>query len=134
MTTHDPALQWAAERAGLPYDRFVAGLTPATIARIHAAYLSRYVYAQELSTVPLPKADAEGSAKEQIRAAFQSMKHSLPREIRPEAYQDLLEQIGVTTRPERMILEEVVKEEALKAQLSVNRRKLNHFLWWLGGQ
>ena len=134
MTTHDPALQWAAERAGLPYDRFVAGLTPATIARIHAAYLSRYVYAQELSTVPLPKADAEGSAKEQIRAAFQSMKHTLPREIRPEAYQDLLEQIGVTTRPERMILEEVVKEEALKAQLSVNRRKLNHFLWWLGGQ
>ena len=134
MTTQDPALQWAAERAGLPYDRFVAGLTPATIARIHAAYLSRYVYAQELSTVPLPKADAEGSAKEQIRAAFQSMKHTLPREIRPEAYQDLLEQIGVTTRPERMILEEVVKEEALKAQLSVNRRKLNHFLWWLGGQ
>ena len=134
MTTHDPALQWAADRAAMPYDRFVAGLTPATIARIHAAYLSRYVYAQELSTVPLPKADAEGSAKEQIRAAFQSMKHTLPREIRPEAYQDLLEQIGVTTRPERKLLSEIVKEEAGSAQLAVNRRKLNHFLWWLEGR
>lgn len=41
MTTHDPALLWAADRAGLPYDRFVTGLTPSTIQRIRAAYCRR---------------------------------------------------------------------------------------------
>ena len=40
----DPALEWAAERAGLPYERFVRGLTPATIHRIQAAYAHRFVY------------------------------------------------------------------------------------------
>ena len=134
MTTHDPALQWAADRAAMPYDRFVAGLTAETIARIRTAYLNRYVYARDTHSVPPPEADAESSVKEQIRAAFQERKHTLPREIRPEAYQDLLEQIGVTTRPERKLLSEIVKEEAGSAQLAVNRRKLNHFLWWLEGQ
>ena len=36
----DPALQWAADRAGLSYDRFVEGLTSATIRRIQAAYMN----------------------------------------------------------------------------------------------
>lgn len=41
MTSYDPALLWAADRAGLPYDRFVTGLTPSTIRRIRAAYCRR---------------------------------------------------------------------------------------------
>ena len=45
----DPALLWAADRAGRPYDRFVTGLTPETIARIRIAYMRR-----NGTTIPLP--------------------------------------------------------------------------------
>lgn len=52
-TIKDPALQWAADRAKMPYDRFVTGLTDTAIQRIHNAYQSRYVYdAKDLSSAP----------------------------------------------------------------------------------
>lgn len=61
MTTHDPALEWAAERAGLSYERFVEGLTRETKARIRAAY-----FRQNGSTIPvqgvLPAVEAEEKA------------------------------------------------------------------------
>ena len=41
---YDCALQWAADRAGLPYERFVDGLTETTKQRILTAYHNRYVY------------------------------------------------------------------------------------------
>ena len=57
MTTHDPALLWAADRAGLPYDRFVTGLTPSTIQRIRAAY-----YRRNGTTILLPAVKTEQTA------------------------------------------------------------------------
>ena len=129
----DPALQWAADRAGLPYERFVDGLTSATIRRIQAAHVSRFVYSDrrtEDSVDPPP----EPRARVLIRDAFRERIGTLPREIRPEVYADLLEEIGVRSRPERELLSEIVKEEVQSAHLAVTRAKLNHFLWWLGGQ
>ena len=129
----DPALQWAADRAGLPYERFVDGLTSATIRRIQAAHVSRFVYSDrrtEDSVDPPP----EPRARVLIRDAFRERIGTLPREIRPEVYADLLEEIGVRSRPERELLSEIVKDEISSAHLAVTRAKLNHFLWWLGGQ
>ena len=137
MTTHDPALQWAADRAAMPYDRFVAGLTAETIQRIRAAYLNRYVYSvPPASTEPerLDPHTEKDAAQKRINAAFQAKKHTLPREIRPEEYEALLENINVCSKPERHILEEVVKDEIRNANLAVTRAKLKHFLWWLGGR
>ena len=129
----DPALQWAADRAGLPYERFVDGLTSATIRRIQAAHVSRFVYSDrrtEDSVDPPP----EPRARVLIRDAFRERIGTLPREIRPEAYANLLEEIGVRSRPERELLSEIVRDEISCAQLAATRSKLNHFLWWLGGQ
>ena len=72
--------------------------------------------------------------KKQIRAAFQERIHILPREVSPAAYQMLLDEMGITTRPEMELLSEIVKEEVQSVQLAVTRAKFNHFLWWLGGQ
>ena len=129
----DPALQWAADRAGLPYERFVEGLTSTTIRRIQAAHVSSFVYSDrqtEDSVDPPP----EPRARVLIRDAFRERIGTLPREIRPEAYANLLEEIGVRSRPERELLSEIVKVEISSAHLAVTRAKLNHFLWWLGGQ
>ena len=90
MTAHDPALLWAANKANLPYERFVAGLTPETTARIRTAFLSRYVYsapaqAPNDSLQPDPHTEKD-AAHHRISAAFQAKKHTIPREIRPEEY------------------------------------------------
>lgn len=138
MTTHDPALQWAADRAGLPYDRFVAGLTPETIARIRAAYWNRYVYNAPVEENPdqlQPDLHtAEEAAKNRISAAFAAKKSTLPRDVRSEEYEALLTEINVNSKAERHILAEVIKEEIGKANLAVTRKKLKHFLWWLDGK
>ena len=129
----DPALQWAADRAGLPYERFVDGLTSATIRRIQAAHMNRFVYSDrrtEDSVDPPP----EPRARVLIRDAFRERIGTLPREIRPEVYADLLEEIGVRSRPERELLSEIIRDEISSAHLAVTRAKLNHFLWWLGGK
>lgn len=55
-------------------------------------------------------------------------------EIRPEAYADLLEEIGVRSSRERKLLSAIVKDEISSAHLAVTRAKLNHFLRRLGGQ
>ena len=138
MTTHDPALQWAAERAVLPYDRFVAGLAPETIVRIRAAYRNRYVYSLPVEKNPdQPQPDphtAEGAAKNRISAAFEAKKTTLPREVRPEEYEAFLAEINVISKAERHILADVVQEEIGKANLAVTRAKFKHFLWWLDGK
>ena len=129
----DPALQWAADRAGLPYERFVDGLTSATIRRIQAAHVSRFVYSDrrtEDSVDPPP----EPRARVLIRDALREGIATLPREIRPEVYKELLEEIGVRSRTERELLSDIVKDEINSAQLAATRARLNHFLWWLGGQ
>ena len=129
----DPALQWAADRAGLPYERFVDGLTSTTIRRIQAAHMNRFTHADtrtEDSVDPPP----EPRARVLIRDAFRERIGTLPREIRPEVYADLLEEIGVRSRPERELLSEIIRDEISSAHLAVTRAKLNHFLWWLGGQ
>ena len=126
----NPALQWAADRAGLPYERFVDGLTSATIRRIQAAHTNRFVYS-DTRTVDSVQ---ETHARELIHDAFRERIGTLPREIRPEVYKELLEEIGVRSRPERELLSEIVKNEIGSAHLAVTRAKLNHFLWWLGGQ
>ena len=134
----DPALLWAAEKANLSYDRFVAGLTPATIARIRAAYRNRYVYSAPVEESPdQPQPDpqtVEEAAKNRISQAFQAKKCTLPREVRPEEYESLLAEINVISKAERHILAEVVKEEIGRANLAVTRAKLKHFLWWLDGK
>ena len=129
----DSALQWAADRAGLPYDRFVEGLTSATIRRIQAAHMNRFVHSDartEDSADPPP----EPRARVLIRDAFKEKMGTLPKEIRPKVYANLLEEMGITTRPERELLSEIVKDEISSAHLAVTRAKLNHFLWWLGGE
>lgn len=67
-----------------------------------------------------------------IRDAFRERKATLPRKIRPEAYANLLEKIGVRSRSERKLLSGIVKDEIGSAHLAATRAKLNHFLWWLG--
>ena len=129
----DPALQWAADRAGLSYERFVDGLTSTTIRRIQAAHMNRFAHSDrrtEDSVDPPP----EPRARVLIRDAFRERIGTLPREIRPEAYANLLEEIGVRSRPERELLSEIVRDEISSAHLAVTRAKLKHFLWWLGGQ
>ena len=76
----------------------------------------------------------EPRARVLIRDAFRERIATLPKEIRPEAYEQLLEEIGVRSRPERELLSEIVKNEIGSAHLAVTQAKLNHFLWWLGGQ
>lgn len=130
----DPALQWAADRAALPYDRFVRGLTPSTIARIRIAHTNCF-----LTDSPLPNPEQAAAEREQvqrtrIRRVFHERWTSLPREIQPLAYARFLAEIDVTTKVERAMLEVAVKEEIAEAKLLVNKQKLNHFLWWLGGQ
>ena len=129
----DPALQWAADRAGLPYERFVDGLTSATIRRIQAAHMNRFIYS-DTRTVDSVDPPQETYARVLIRDAFRERIATLPREIRPEVYKELLEEIGVRSRTERELLSEIVKNEINSAQLAATRAKLNHFLWWLGGQ
>ena len=129
----DPALQWAADRAGLPYERFVDGLTSTTIRRIQAAHMNHFIYA-EARTTDSVEPPPESRARVLIRDALRERIGTLPREIRPEVYADLLEEMGITTRPERELLSEIVKDEINCAQLAATRSKLNHFLWWLGGQ
>jgi len=129
----DPALQWAADRAGLPYERFVDGLTSTTIRRIQAAHMNRFIHT-DTQTVGSVDPPPEPRARVLIRDAFRKRIGTLPREIRPEVYADLLEEMGITTRPERELLSGIVKEEVQSAHLAVTRAKLNHFLWWLGGQ
>ena len=121
----DPALQWAADRAGLPYERFVDGLTSATIRRIQAAHMNHFIHA-EARTTDSVEPPPESRARVLIRDALRERIGTLPREIRPEVYADLLEEIGVRSRPERELL-------ISSAHLEVTRAKLNHFLWWLGG-
>lgn len=132
----------------MPYDRFVAGLTPATIARIHAAY-SR----QNGSTIPLTAADlttavnldpstVEASAsvrdtaenaEPRLRAAFQANMHTLPPMVSAWRYKRFLEGLHVTTKAERRLLEKIVREEIRSAETKTGH-KLTHFLWWLEGQ
>ena len=126
----DPTLQWAADRAGLPYERFVDGLTSAIIQRIQAPHTNRFVhsYTRTVDSVQ------ETHALELIHDAFRERIGTLPREIRPEVYKELLEEIGVRSRTERELLSDIVKDEINSAQLAATRARLNHFLWWLGGQ
>ena len=126
----DPTLQWAADRAGLPYEHFVDGLTSATSQRIQAPHTNRFVhsYTRTVDSVQ------ETHARELIHDAFRERIGTLPREIRPKVYANLLEEMGITTRPERELLSEIVKDEISSAQLAATRAKLNHFLWWLGGE
>ena len=130
----DPALQWAADRAGLPYSRFVRGLTPSTIDRIRKAHINRF-----LTDPPAPNPEQAAAEREQvqrtrIRRAFNERWTSLPREIQPLAYARFLAEIDVTTKVERAMLEAAVKEEIAEAKFQGIKQKLNHFLWWLGGQ
>lgn len=60
---HDPALQWAAERAGLSYERFVEDLTRETIARIRAAY-----FRQNGTSILMPAVKAAHSASLTVEA------------------------------------------------------------------
>jgi len=129
----DPALQWAADRAGLSYERFVDGLTSTTIRRIQAAHMNYFIHAEARTTDSVDP-PPEPRARVLIRDAFRERIGTLPREITPEVYADLLEEIGVRSRPERELLSEIVKDEISSAHLAVTRAKLNHFLWWLGGQ
>ena len=95
--------------------------------------MNRFVHSDrrtEDSVDPPP----EPRARVLIRDAFKVRIGTLPREIRPEAYANLLEEIGVRSRPERELLSEIVRDEISSAHLAVTRAKLNHFLWWLGGQ
>ena len=113
----DPALQWAADRAGLPYERFVDGQTSATIRRIQAAHTNRFVYS-DTRTVDSVQ---ETHARELIHDAFRERIGTLPREIRLELYKELLEEIGVRSRPERELLGDIVKDEISSAHLAVTR-------------
>ena len=150
MTTHDPALQWAADRAAMPYDRFVAGLTAETIARIHAAYFRQNgstIPQTGVGTAPTPDAvqpfvEAEQpislnvkaeQAETALRAAFQANMHTLPPMVSAWRYKRFLEGLHVTTKAERRLLEKIVWEEVLSATME-NGNKLTHFLWWLDGQ
>ena len=94
----DPALQWAADRAGLPYERFVDGLTSATIRRIQAAHMNHFIHA-EARTTDNVEPPPESRARELIHDAFRERIGTLPREIRPKVYANLLEEMGITTRP-----------------------------------
>ena len=127
---YDCALQWAADRAGLPYEWFVDGLTETTKQRILTAYHNRYVDDAPVRSVE----DKETNIHSRIRDAFRRGKAKLPQEIRPGAYQAFLDSIDVHSKQENQILASVVREELKEANLAVNRRKLNHFLWWLGGE
>ena len=129
----DPALQWAADRAGLPYERFVDGLTSTTIRRIQAAHMNRFIHT-DTQTVGSVDQPPEPRARVLTRDAFRERIATLPREIRPEVYANLLEEIGVRSRPERELLSEIIRDEISSAHLAVTRAKLNHFLWWLGGK
>ena len=131
---NDPALQWAAERAGLTYNRFVRDLTPETIARIGKAHANRFLYDSPTPNPEQAAAEREQVQRTRIRRVFHEKWHSLPREIQPLEYARFLAEIDVTTKAERAMLEAAVKEEIAEAKLLANRTKLNHFLWWLGGQ
>ena len=85
----DPALQWAADRTGLLYERFVDGLTSATIRRIQAAHTNRFVYS-DTRTVDSVDPPQETYARELIHDAFRERIGTLPREIRPKVYANLL--------------------------------------------
>ena len=130
----DPALQWAADRAALPYNRFVRGLTSSTIARIRIAHANRFHTDSPLIDPEQAAAEREQVQRTRIRRVFHERWTSLPREIQPLAYARFLAEIDVTTKVERAMLEEAVKEEIAEAKFQGIKQKLNHFLWWLGGQ
>ena len=96
------------------------GLTSATIRRIQAAHTNRFVYS-DTRTVDSVQ---ETHARELIHDAFRERIGTLPREIRPKFYANLLEEMGITTRPERELLSEIVKDEISSAHLAVTRAKL----------
>ena len=83
---YDCALQWAADRAGLPYERFVDGL--------------RYVYDAPVRSVE----DKETNIHSRIRDAFRRGKAKLPQEIRPGAYQVFLDSIDVHSKQKKQTL------------------------------
>lgn len=129
MTTHDPALLWAADRAGLPYDRFVTGLTPSTIRRIRAAYCRRNGTKILMPAVEAAQADPETT----LRAAFQAQMNKLPTEMNAWKYKRFLAAFHVTTKDEKNLLEKIVIEE-IRNVTEPMAIKLNLFLWWLEGQ
>lgn len=153
MTTHDQALQWAAERADLPYDRFVAGLTPETIVRIRRAYFRRNGTTIPLPAVlptveslehavepvpPTPEASVSDRTtgedlEPRLRAAFQANMHTLPPMVSAWRYKRFLEMLDVTTKAERKLLQSIVREE-IRSATEPMANKLTHFLWWLEGQ
>lgn len=146
MTTHAPALLWAADRAGLSYDRFIQGLTPTTIQRIRGAYLRA-----NGTTIPLPavlptvEAEQPDSPASQtseerldettLRAAFKANMHTLPYMVSAYKYRRFLEALNVnlSSKTERKQLEKIVREEIRNVN-EPTAIKLNHFLWWLEGQ
>ena len=153
MTTHDQALQWAAERTGLPYDRFVTGLTPETIVRFRRAYFRRNGTTIPLPAVlptveslehavepvpPTPEASASDRTtgedpEPRLRAALQANKHTLPLTVSAWKYKRFLEALHVTTKAEKKWLEKIVREE-IRSVNEPTAIRLNHFLWWLDGQ
>ena len=147
MTTHDLALQWAADRAGLPYERFVKGLTPETIARIRIAYMRQNSTAIPLPAVspsveseqPAPSAVAasvEASPADPettLCAAFQANMHTLPLMVSAWKYKRFLAALHITTKDEKKLLEKIVREE-IRNVIEPTAIKLNHLLWWLEGQ
>ena len=78
--------------------------------------------------------EQEQLLRRRIQVAFREKKTTLPREIRPEAYADLLHEIDVHSKQEKLMLASIVREEVRESNLAMTRAKLNHFLWWLGGQ
>lgn len=66
---HNPALQWAEDRAMLPYDRFVDGQTSATIRRIQAAHMNRFIHS-DLRTAGSADPPQKPRASVLIRDAF----------------------------------------------------------------
>ena len=103
-------------------------------ARIRKAHANRFLYDSPTPNPEQAAAEREQVQRTRIRRVFHEKWHSLPREIQPLEYARFLAEIDVTTKVERRILEEAVKEEIAEAKLLANRTKLNHFLWWLGGQ
>jgi len=153
MTTHDQALQWAAERAGFPYDRFVTGLTPETIVRFRRAYFRRNGTTIPLPAVlptveslehavepvpPTPEASVSDRTtgedlEPRLRAALQANKHTLPLTVSAWKYKRFLEKLGVRSRTEIKLLNKIVREEIRNVPEPM-AIKLNHFMWWLEGQ
>ena len=79
---------------------WMAYLTSATIQRIQAAYMKRFVYSNAGTVESATEPPQEPRARVLIRDAFRERISTLPREIRPAVYADLLEEIGVRYKAE----------------------------------